>query len=89
MSTVDDPRLTRHASSGARRLVVEKLRDRGQLTLRRLDLHQTFTQRFLARVLPAIPAQMFSCHSNAGRVAVERVQVFEVGAHNITDFLLW
>src|SRR5580700_935361 len=37
-------------------------------------------------MLPEIPTQVLSCHSNACLIAVERVQVFEVGAHNITDF---
>jgi hypothetical protein len=29
---------------------------------------------------------MFTCHTNTGLIAVKRVQVFEVGAHNITYF---
>src|ERR1700687_6018473 len=37
-------------------------------------------------MLPEIPTQVFTCHTNTGLIAVEGVQVFEVGAHNITDF---
>src|SRR5271165_1641568 len=73
----------------AKYFLVEKLGNCRQLFPRGLDSHQTFTQGILSRVLSAIPAQMFSRHSNAGRIAVECVKVFEVGAHDITDFLLW
>jgi hypothetical protein len=62
------------------------LQQRRQLLTRGLDLHETIPQCLLSWVLPEIPTQVFTCHSNTGRIAVERVQVFEVGAHNITDF---
>ena len=45
-----------------------------------------FRKCLLSRMLPEIPTQVFTCHSNTGLIAVEVVQVFEVGAHNITDF---
>src|ERR1700722_16434174 len=37
-------------------------------------------------MLPKIPTQMFTCHPNTGLIPVKGVQVFEVGAHNITYF---
>ena len=62
------------------------LQQRGQLFLGRLDLNETIPQVLLSWMLPEIPTQVFTCHSNTGLIAVEGVQVFEVGAHNITDF---
>src|SRR5579871_4942459 len=37
-------------------------------------------------MLPQIPTQVLSRHSNTRVLAIESVQVFEVGAHDITDF---
>ena len=64
---------------------VEMLQQRRQLLLRRLDLHERFRKRLLSRMLPKIPTQVFACHTNTSLIAVKGVQVFEVGAHNITD----
>ena len=61
------------------------LQQRGQLLSRRLDSHETVPQSLLSRMLPEIPTQVFACHSNTGLIAIKIVQVFEVGAHNITD----
>jgi hypothetical protein len=62
------------------------LQQRGQLFAWRLDRHETIPQYLLSGMLPKIPTQVLACHSNSSLIAVEGVQVFEVGAHNITDF---
>ena len=62
------------------------LQQRRQLFLGRLDSNETIPQVLLSGMLPEIPTQVFTCHSNTGFVAIEGIQVFEVGAHNITDF---
>src|ERR1700677_4196888 len=72
--------------SGATYTRVVVFQQRRQLLLRRLDLHETIPQGFLSGVLPKIPTQVLTCHSNACLIAVKGIQVFEVGAHNITDF---
>ena len=61
------------------------LQQHRQLLPWRLDLHETIPQCLLSRMLSKIPTQVFTCHSNPGLIAVEVIQVFEVGAHNITD----
>jgi len=57
-----------------------------QLLLWALDQYETIAQSVLSRMLPEIPAQVFTRHSNASLIAVECIQVFEVGAHDITYF---
>ena len=58
---------------------------RGQLLVRRLERDETIAQNLMSGMLPKIPTQVFTCHPDTGVVAVEGVQVFEMGAHNITD----
>ena len=65
---------------------IEIFQQRRQLLGRRLDSHETVAQSFLSGMLTKIPTQVFACHSNPRLIAVESVQVFKVGAHNITDF---
>ncbi len=65
---------------------VEMFQQSGQLLAWRLDGDETVAQSLLPRMLPKIPTQVFTCHSNTRLIAVEGVQVFKVGAHNITDF---
>jgi len=62
------------------------LQQRRQLFLGRLDLNEAIPQVLLSGMLPEIPTQVFTRHSNTGLIAIEGIQVFEVGAHNITDF---
>src|SRR5216684_6028850 len=59
---------------------------RRQLLLRRLDSYEMIPQGVLSGMLPKIPTQMLTRHTNTRFIAVEGIQVFEVGAHNITDF---
>ncbi len=44
---------------------------RRQLLARRLDPHQTIAQVLLSRMLPKIPTQVFTRHSNSGFISVE------------------
>jgi hypothetical protein len=62
------------------------LQQRGQLFRGRLDLNEPIPQSLLSGVLPEIPTQVFTCHPNTGLIAIKSIQVFKVGAHNITDF---
>jgi len=65
---------------------VEMFQQRRQLQSRCLYGYETVPQSFLSRMLPKIPTQVLTCHSNTGLIAIQGVQVFKVGAHNITDF---
>src|SRR6266403_615722 len=59
---------------------------RRQLLFRPVDSHETIPQSVLSGVLPKIPTQMLTRHTNTRLIAVKGIQVFEVGAHNITYF---
>ncbi|MDB6085338.1 MAG: hypothetical protein JWN43_3219 [Gammaproteobacteria bacterium] len=64
---------------------VEIFQQRGQLLARRLYFYETIPQCLLPGMPSKIPTQVLTCHSNTRLIAVKGVQVFEVGAHNITD----
>src|SRR4030081_3594214 len=78
--------LSTYALCGAMYARIVVLQQRRQLLLWRLDQYETIPQSVLSGVLPEIPTQMFTRHSNSRFIAVKVVQVFEVGAHNITYF---
>ena len=59
---------------------------RRQLLSWSLDQYEPIPQGLLSGMLPKVPTQMLARHTNTGFIAVKIIQVFEVGAHNITDF---
>ena len=54
------------------------LQQRRQLFLGRLDLNEAIPQILLSGMLPEIPTQVLTRHSNTGFIAVQGVQIFKV-----------